>query len=719
VARIAYKTERGEDTGGQVIGTGSLKDVHVILTNSVDGTVAADVTLADGTTHRVYRADVEVMPPDQQQDLWANYRPELLQRLRSPPRAPLRLRSRERDERTRSQAAVRRGISPQNRGRSRERRPRVPDAAPLPGGEFAWDILRTGRDRPHNPADHYWKKDPTDETEEIPFDPKRVVYESEWEREYTDQCADDIWGPAENKGEEVAKYPADFGLRRDVTMPEAAFITQAIIWHEKRNYCPKQGGLVAVVVPGEVDTSAPTTLTGRAKIVDSADGQELHEQMRLRPHLEARTLAWDREAMKHAKEFITNARKWYDLHQDWMPNFVRPEEEDPDFVHYVWPKRTRHEHRSRWAGGGHPERPRERWLLPVPKGQLLPPIPKIPTIGGLRVGRVATRQYIANCTVYESSAASSSCAAQTPKEAYDARMASAFQDDEIHKQEDLQLDPHDSDSECLYNPLSFRGSNTVYHDDGTAHFVPLFSAKVDATRLPAKAVKKAVYARYLHNKDLPRMSIAQLRQRRADSLQARAAPLQARQLRGRGRSPVRSKRGPATGRGHPERCQAAAAPVEPATPFAEGTLLANTADPNAEFTIEELADNAELVAAQAVPAMVEDPTEPLVDAKVKIEPSSSDASATSSDDDEQGPPTSPGDEEVHPAVRRPWKRRAFRSRRRKRRRRSAAPRSRASSGSIPPLGRSSGSDKEPCAEELEAHAAWKEKMKRRSEEKRD
>jgi hypothetical protein len=259
----------------------------------------------------------------------------------------------------------------------------------------------------------------------------------------------------------------------------------------------------------------------------------------------------------------------------------------------------------------------------------------------------------------------------------------------------------------------------VYHDDGTAHFVPLYTAKVDAKRLPTKDVKKAVYARYLHDKDAPRMSIAQLRKKRADSLQARAAPLQARQLRGRGRSPVRSKRGPATGRGHPERCQAAAAPVEPATPFAEGTLLANTADPNAEFTIEELADNAELVAAQAVPAMVEDPTEPLVDAKVKIEPSSSDASATSSDDDEQGPPTSPGDEELHPAVRRPWKRRAFRSRRRKRRRRSAAPRSRASSGSMPPLGRSSGSDQEPCAEELEAHAAWKEKMKRRNEEKRD
>ena len=416
--------------------------------------------------------------------------------------------------------------------------------------------------------------------------------------------------------------------------------------------------------------------------------------------------------MKHAKEFITNAKRWYELHQDWMPNFVRPAEEDPDFAHYVWPsKRTRHDHRNLWAGGGHPERTQGRWLLPIPKGQLLPPIPKIPSIGGLRVGRVANRQYIANCTVYESTAAAPSRADQTQ---WEAMMTSAFHSDEIDKQEDRQLDPHGSDSECLYNPLSFRGSDTVYHDDGTAHVVPLFTAKVEATRLPAKDVRKAVYARYLHDKDQPRISIAQLRQRRADSLRARAAPPQARQLRGRGRSPVRTKRGPATGRGHPERCKAAAAPVEPATPFAEGTLIANTADPNAEFTTEELADNDELVAAQAIPAMVEDPPGPLVDAKVKSEPSSPDASESSSDG--RGPPTNPGDDEVHPAVRRPWKRRAFKSRRRKRRRRSAAPCSRASSGSIPPLGRSSGSDKEPCAEELEAHAKWREKMKRRSEE---
>jgi hypothetical protein len=715
VARIAYKTDRGEDTGGQVIGSGSLKDVHVILTDSRDGTVAADVTLADGTTHRVYRADVEVVPPDQQ-DLWANYRPELLERpsqgaprLRSPQRAPLRLRSRERDVRTRSQAAVRRGRSPKSRERSRDR-PSVPNAVPVPDGEYAWGTVRTSRDRPFNPVDHYWKKDTDDETEEIPHDPKRAVYESDWEREYTDQCAEEIWGPAENKGEEVAKMPADFGLRRNVTMPEAAYITQAIQWHEKRNYCPKQGGLVAVVVPGEVDTTELTTYKNRAKIADSADGHELHEQMRLRPHLEARTLAWDREAMKHAKYFITNAKKWYEHHQDWMPNFVRPAEVNPDFAHLVWPpNRKWKDHRNWWAGRGHPERPRERWLPPVPRGQLLSPIPKIPTIGGLRIGRVANRQYIAKCTVYESKAA----------EDYDTMMTSAFHSDEIDKHDDRQLSPHDSDSECLYNPLSFRGSDTVYHDDGTAHFVPLFAANLDARRLPAKDVIKAVYARYLHDKDQPRTSIAQLRQRRADSLQARAVPLQARQLRGRGRSPVRSKRGPATGRGHPERCQAAAAPVEPATPFAEGTLLANTADPNAEFTTEELADNAEQVAAQAISAMVEDPPEPLMDAKVKSEPSSSDASATSSDDDGRGPPTSPGDEEVHPAVRRPWKRRAFKSRRRKRRRRSAAPCSRASSGSIPPLGMSSGSDKEPCAEELEAHAKWKAKMKRRNEEKRD
>ena len=35
---------------------------------------------------------------------------------------------------------------------------------------------------------------------------------------------------------------------------------------------------------------------------------------------------------------------------------------------------------------------------------------------------------------------------------------------------------------------------------------------------------------------------------------------------------------------------------------------------------------------------------------------------------------------------------------------------------MPPLGRSSGSDQEPCAEELEAHATWKEKLKRRNDE---
>jgi hypothetical protein len=111
--------------------------------------------------------------------------------------------------------------------------------------------------------------------------------------------------------------------------------------------------------------------------------------------------------------------------------------------------------------------------------------------------------------------------------------------------------------------------------------------------------------------------------------------------------------------------------------------------------------------------MVEDsPEQPMdVDAAEEMrDPSSSRSSSASSD--EQGTPTGSGEEPEHPAVRQPWTTRNFKTgSRRDRRRSSAAPRSRASSGSVPPLADSSGSDKEPCEEDAVAHAKWKSKYR--------
>jgi hypothetical protein len=127
-------------------------------------------------------------------------------------------------------------------------------------------------------------------------------------------------------------------------------------------------------------------------------------------------------------------------------------------------------------------------------------------------------------------------------------------------------------------------------------------------------------------------------------------------------------------------------------------------DPEAEFTVEQVADNAELVAARAVPLMIEDPPEQPMDvdaAEEMRDPSSSRSSSASS-----------GEQPEHPAVRQPWTTRNFKTgSRRDRSRSSAAPRSRASSCSVPPLAHSSGSDKEPCEEDAVAHAKWKRKYR--------
>jgi hypothetical protein len=111
--------------------------------------------------------------------------------------------------------------------------------------------------------------------------------------------------------------------------------------------------------------------------------------------------------------------------------------------------------------------------------------------------------------------------------------------------------------------------------------------------------------------------------------------------------------------------------------------------------------------------MIEDsPEQPMdVDAAEEMRDHSSSRSSSASSD-ERGSPTGSGEELEHPAVRQPWTTRNFKTgSRRNRRRSSAAPRSRASSGSVPPLADSSGSDKEPCEEDLAAHAKWKSKYR--------
>ena len=234
--------------------------------------------------------------------------------------------------------------------------------------------------------------------------------------------------------------------------------------------------------------------------------------------------------------------------------------------------------------------------------------------------------------------------------------------------------PHlDSDvSEYLYNMLAFRRSDTVYHKDKQIA-VPVLDPRVEAQRLPNMALKKAVYAKYLLNPDAPYDSTAVLRERRLEQVQRRRQ--QARR-QGRGRSVDRPMGSRATEGGHPERRQASEAPppapAEPATPFAEGTLIANSN----EFTDEQVVENADLDAAQAVPLMIEDLPDQKADVdmvEVKRELSSS-----------SGSPRSSGGEE-HPAVRQPWTKRTYKTGRRRQPRRSSTSRSRASSESLPPL----------------------------------
>ena len=180
-------------------------------------------------------------------------------------------------------------------------------------------------------------------------------------------------------------------------MPEAGFITAAIQWFEDKHWVPKSG-IVAAFVPGTFKTTdqAKKRQENSGKIANSAVGMELHQQMLERPHLEARQLAWDRAALAQAKVFIMNAKEWYESHTGWMPTFVRSISDDPQSIPLVWPpNRTRDDNRRAWTGRGRPERLRQRQWMPMPK---------IRSQGGLRIGRVASRPYIAKCKTYEAPA---------------------------------------------------------------------------------------------------------------------------------------------------------------------------------------------------------------------------------------------------------------------------------------------------------------------------
>ena len=105
-------------------------------------------------------------------------------------------------------------------------------------------------------------------------------------------------------------------------------------------------------------------------------------------------------------------------------------------------------------------------------------------------------------------------------------MASAFNDGEVIIA-DKPVSPHsDSEgSECLYNPLAFLKSDTLY-DKGKPVTVAQYDPKVDGPpvgRQQTKALQKTVYHRYLNkvNKDEPQFSIEEHRRLRLEQVQAR------------------------------------------------------------------------------------------------------------------------------------------------------------------------------------------------------
>ena len=122
-------------------------------------------------------------------------------------------------------------------------------------------------------VNRYWKIGDDDTT-------MHEVDLSEDERPYTSDIPDRPGWKEEGEVEEVPKLPADFGYRCDVTLPEAGFITAAILWFEEKHWVPKSG-IIAAVVPGTLKTTdqAKKRQEKSGKIANSAVRMELHQQM--------------------------------------------------------------------------------------------------------------------------------------------------------------------------------------------------------------------------------------------------------------------------------------------------------------------------------------------------------------------------------------------------------------------------------------------------------
>ena len=287
-ARTALAETRGTDTAGQRSGSGILENVSVVLSNSLDNSVSADVVLADGSRHHVVLPQSGGDPI--QGDPWENYRTN---RLLSPARPP---RAKGREGASRSQApARRREMTSRERSRERKKKKPVPNAEPTSDGSHPWGTSARGPDM--------WRyKLKVDDT----------VYEanlSEDEKEYTEHIPHHPWYAAEGATELVAKLKADFGFRSDVTMAETGFITQSIQFYNSSKYLPNVG-TVGAVVPAALATSgqADELRVNLGALSSSTDGMQLHEQMQRRAHLEARQVIWDKDALDHAQEFIKTAQ---------------------------------------------------------------------------------------------------------------------------------------------------------------------------------------------------------------------------------------------------------------------------------------------------------------------------------------------------------------------------------------------------------------------------
>ena len=135
---------------------------------------------------------------------------------------------------------------------------------------------------------------------------------------------------------EAAKWAqqieADFGLRSEVTMPEVGFVTQCIQDWDTKKFMPDVG-LVGAIVKGDLATSeeATSSYTGPGAAL-------LHERMQRQAHLELRQVRWQHDAWVRAKEYVTNARTWYDQSPEWLPAYIRDVDLDPTTLPYGWPK---------------------------------------------------------------------------------------------------------------------------------------------------------------------------------------------------------------------------------------------------------------------------------------------------------------------------------------------------------------------------------------------